>query len=250
MSLSKPNTRAELAEYSLSQLGKPVISINVAPQQIENRIEEALQFFQEYHYDGVVETYLRHQITEDDINNEFVTIPEDVLTIEKIVDSGRSNTFGGVMFDPEYQFFFQQGGTMLHGGGLVDYELFKQNISLMDMIFRGGSTPITFSRHQNRLLLDVNWQDRIAVGKWIVLKVQRLINPEEHGEIYNDRFLKRYTTALIKLQWGSNLMKFEGVQMAGGVTLNGRQIFDDAKEEITRLEEEMENMQGSSIFVG
>ena len=238
--MAKPNSRQTLEDYCLRSLGAPVIEINIDEEQMSDRIDEAIQFYQEYHGDAIVRNLYKHQVTQSDIDNGYIPIGNDknILSINNVFNTSNSQT-GGI-FSVDYQIhlndIFDLNGPH---GGIANYEMIKQYMSLIDRNVNGMYEMIEWSRHKNR----VNFHsDTIKYMKdeYVVFDGYEAIDPETYTDVYNDAFIKKYTTALFKRQWGLNLIKFEGMTLPGGVTLNGRQIFDDAKEEIREMEEQMQ----------
>ena len=233
--MAKPTTRALLQDYCLRNLGAPVIEINVDEDQIEDRTDDALQFYQEFHSDGVIREYLKHELTATDITNSYITVADSVTSIVRLLKINASS--GSVLFDMGYHmrmndiFMLQGLSTQLQS-----YEQSQQKLSLIDHTLN-TEEHVRFSRHMNRVHMDEGFGDLIA-GEFIVLEVYSIIDPGTHADVYNDLYLKKYLTALIKRQWGANMMKFDGFQLPGGITMNGRQMFEDAIEEINGLEEE------------
>ena len=233
--MAKPTTRATLQDYCLRNLGAPVIEINVDEDQVEDRTDDALQFYQEFHSDGVIREYLKHELTATDITNSYITVADSVTSIVRMLKINASS--GSVLFDMGYHmrmndiFMLQGLSTQLQS-----YEQSQQKLSLIDHTLN-TEEHIRFSRHINRVHMDEGFGDLVA-GEFIVLEVYSIIDPGTHADVYNDLYLKKYLTALIKRQWGANMMKFDGFQLPGGITMNGRQMFDDAIEEIAGLEEE------------
>lgn len=234
------NSRQSLIEYCLRKLGDPVIEINVDPDQLEDRVDEALQKYQEYHYDGTQRTFYKHQITQTDIDNGYVTIPSNILFVIKMFALSSSFNTSRNFFDIKYQMMLNDIADMHNYiGDLAYYEQMQQYLSLLDMKLN-GLPQVQFTRRQNRLHIFGDFNDGdLGVDDYIALEVHQLIDPETFTQVYDDMWLKKYTTALIKRQWGMNLIKFEGMQLPGGVMLNGRQLFDDATTEIEGLEEEL-----------
>jgi hypothetical protein len=238
--MAKVTSRETLKNYCLRALGDPVIEINVDDDQVEDRVDEALQFYQEYHGDAVVRNLRKHQVTSTDVSNGYIEVPNtaNIFSINNVFNTNNSNTAS--MFSVDYQIhlndIFDLNGTH---GGIINYELTKQYMSLIDRNINGAYEMIEWSRHKNRVNFHSDTLKNLE-GQFVVFDAYEAIDPETFRDVYNDMFLKRYTTALIKRQWGLNLIKFEGMTMPGGVTLNGRQIFDDAKEEIQQLEEQMQ----------
>ncbi|RPG29015.1 MAG: hypothetical protein CBB72_016470 [Muricauda sp. TMED12] len=235
--MANPNSRQSLADYCLRQLGAPVIEVNVDDDQLDDRIDEAIQYYQQYHADATMRNYLKHQITSTDVTNKYITIPDNILYIRRMFPLAEENSSIS-MFDARYQIHLNDIFDLGHMGNLANYVQIQQYLTTLDM-FLNGEEQFRFNRHINRAYLDVNWERDVTVGRYVVLDVTETVNPTAYTDVYNDMFLKRYTTALIKRQWGQNLMKFEGMQLPGGVTMNGRQIYEDALQDIEKLEEEM-----------
>tara|TARA_Y100000768_G_scaffold385047_1_gene370307 strand:- start:80 stop:1045 length:966 start_codon:yes stop_codon:yes gene_type:complete len=307
--MAKPNTRQTFSDYCLRSLGAPVIEINVDEDQIDDRIDEALQFYQFYHADSIEKFYLKHKVTNStltltasvagnfqvgetitggtsgakaviktaaatkitynqlddtnvafaanetitgdttsatatissiskgDIENGYIALNDaitDVVRVMPIRDSVTSTD----MFDIRYQIHLNDIHSVGFMGNLTEYVMSRQFLSLLDVVVDSDHKQINFDRHKNRLDIFMDWDEEVDVDDYLVVECYRIIDPDTFTDVYNDYFLKRYATALIKRQWGTNLLKFEGMVMPGGVTFNGRQLFDDANEEITRLEEE------------
>ena len=307
--MAKPNSRQTFSDYCLRSLGAPVIEINVDEDQIDDRIDEALQFYQFYHADSIEKFYLKHKVTNStltltasvagnfqvgetitggtsgakaviktaaatkitynalddsnvvfaanetitgdttsatatiqsiakgDIENGFITLTDaitDVVRVMPIRDSVSSTD----MFDIRYQIHLNDLHSVGFMGNLTEYVMSQQFLSLLDLVIDSDEKHISFDRHKNQLRVDMDWNEEVDEDAFLVVECYRIIDPDTFTDVYNDYFLKRYATALIKRQWGTNLLKFEGMVMPGGVTFNGRQLFDDANEEIERLEEE------------
>ena len=251
--MANPTSRATLIDYSKRKLGDPVVEINVDEDQLEDRLDEALQIFQEYHSEGTFRTFVSHQITATDVTNEYVSVASDILFVARMfaIDA----TFGSSInfFDIKYQMMLNDIADLMNfAGDLAYYEQMQQYLSLLDMKLN-GQPQVQFSRKQNRLYIFGDFQDDdINEGDYIVAEVYTEINDSDHTSIFNDMFLKEYTTALIKQQWGQNLIKFEGMQLPGGVILNGRQIYDDATGEIETLRQRVrdEHEFPPDFFVG
>jgi len=237
--MAKPNSRQTLIDYCMRSLGAPVIEINVDEDQVEDRVDEAIQFYQEYHSDSIVRVYLKHQVTSDDVSNAYITLPDNLLFVNRIFPFSSSKNSTG-MFSVDYQIHLNDIFDLNNAEGIVHYEMTKQYLSILDRQVNGMQQLSTFSRHQNRLYVEADWSSKIGVGEYIIVEGYETIDPDTHNDVYNDRFLKKYVTALIKRQWGLNLIKFEGMQLPGGVTLNGRQIYDDAVQDIEKIEEQMQ----------
>lgn len=246
------NSRQTLIEYCLRTLGDPVIEINVDPDQLEDRVDEALEYFREYNSDATLKTYLKHQVTADDISNGYIPLSTDILIVSMLFPITGGSVQKG-FFDIKYQLHLNDIANMqTYMGDLAYYEQMQQYLSLIDMKLN-GHPRVQFSQHQNRLYIFGDFEDGdIQEGDYLVAEVYQLINPDTHTSVWNDKFLKEYTTALIKRQWGANLIKFEGMQLPGGVTLNGRQIYEDAVTDIERLREEvrLEHEMPTDFFMG
>ncbi len=251
--MANPTSRSTLIDYCKRRLGDPVIEVNVDVDQIEDRIDEALQYYQEYHSDASVRGYLKHQITASDVTNKYISVSSDILYIKRLMPI--SSNFGTSynFFDIKYQMMLNDIADMNNfAGDLAYYEALQQHLSLLDMKLN-GTPQVEFSRNQNRLYIfgDIEDQD-IKEDDYVIAETYTIINPEDHTSIYNDMWLKSYATSLIKEQWGLNLMKFEGMQLPGGVIINGRQLFDDAQGELQDLRERirLEHEAPVDFFVG
>ena len=233
------NSRQQLIDYCLRRLGAPVIEVNIDDDQIEDRIDDALQFYQEYHSDATMRMYVKHQITAADIANKYITVTDNILYIKRILPlSNRSSSIN--MFDVKYQLHLNDIYDLSYIGDLVHYEMVQQYIAMLDMSLNGLETVSRFNRHMNRIYLYIYWEADVLEDDYIVLECMLVVDPTEFTDAYNDMFLKQYATQLIKQQWGANLIKFEGMVLPGGVTLNGRQMFDDATNEIAQIREQMQ----------
>lgn len=236
--MAKPNSRQTFIDYCLRSLGAPVIEINVDDDQVEDRVDEALQFYQQYHSDAIEKVYLKHQVTQTDIDNGYIAINDlvtDVVRVMPLRDTMSTNN----LFDVKYQIHLNDVYNLGFLGSLVDYEMTQQWLSLLDRIMDADDKHISFERHKNQLRIDMDWEDEVAVDQYIVIECYRIIDPDTYTDVYNDYYLKKYATALIKQQWGQNLLKFEGMTMPGGVQFNGRQIYEDAQQDIEKLTEEV-----------
>ena len=289
-----PNTRSSLKEYCLRALGKPVIDINVDEDQVEDRIDEALQYFAQYHTDGVERMYLKYKVTADDITRltknktfnadekgtvaenielesgtntqeegagdliqesgsalltedstivrtayeetqNYLIVPDSVISVINVFPlSDRANLN---MFDVRYQLrlndLYDFSST-----SIVHYEMTMRHLDFLDHILV-GEKPLRFNQLSNRLYIDMDWNEDIDADEFLIIECYRKLDPSSHTNIFDDLYLKRYTTALIKRQWGQNLSKFSGTAMLGGVTLNGPELFSTALQEQQKLEEEI-----------
>ena len=255
--MATPSTRETLKQYCLRNLGKPVIDINVDDDQVEDRIDEALQYFAQYHVDGVERMYLKYLVTEADITrmttdasesatensitttykraDNFLVVPSSVISVINVFPlSDRANLN---MFDVRYQLrlndLYDFSST-----SIVHYQMTMQHLDFLDHILV-GEKPMRFNQLSNRLYLDMDWGTDITAGEYLIFEVYRKVDPDTYTDLYDDLYLKRYTTALIKRQWGQNLSKFSGTAMLGGVTLNGPELFSAAIDDQQRLEEEI-----------
>lgn len=236
--MAKPNSRQTLIDYCLRNLGHPVIEINIDEDQIDDRIDEGLQFYQHYHADAIEKVFLKHQVTQTDIDNGYIPIPElvtDVIRLLPIRDTMSANN----LFDIKYQMHLNDMFSLGYMGSLLEYSMAQQYLSTLDLIIDSDDKFVSFDRHRDQLRIDMAWGEEVVVNDYLIIEAYRIIDPDTYTDVYNDYYLKKYCTALIKKQWGANLIKFEGMQMPGGVTFNGRQLFDDAVEELQKLEEEV-----------
>jgi sporulation protein YlmC with PRC-barrel domain len=318
--MAKPTTRAQFKDYCLRKLGHPVIQINLDDDQIEDRIDDALSFFHDYHFDGCEKIYMKHQFTQADIDRRWIYCPDPVIFVTGVLPFDDSNSSIN-MFDLRYQLRLHDLYDFT-SVSYVSYEITMQHIRTLNLLF-SGTPQFRFNRHHNKVHLDINWESDAQVGKYVIIECYRKMNPDTVtltgtitgntssntltgtattfdqeviendfitlsdgqevqirklnspteiviatsltanvsnvsmtkpgiSDVWNDRFLKKYATALIKRQWGNNMKKFSGIQMPGGVTLNGKEIYDEAAEEIEKIEEDMFNFNSlpSEIFTG
>jgi hypothetical protein len=251
--MASPTSRQELIDFCLRRLGEPVLEVNVDVDQIEDKVDDAIQKYQEFHSDATIRTYLKYQITADDVTNGYVPISSNIIFVSKVFPFSSTYGSSGNLFDIRYQMFLNNMGDFINFAGDLAYLYqMEQYLSMIDQQLHGHPT-VKFSRRQNRLYIWGDFEDEdLQEDDYLVAEVYQTIDPETHTSIYNDMFIKDYTTALIKQQWGANLSKFEGMQLPGGVTLNGRQIFEDASADIERLEEKLRSEQELPVdfFVG
>ena len=269
--MAQPSSRADLINYCKRQLGAPVLEINIADEQVEDIIDDALQYFHERHFDGVIQTYLKYKITQEDKdrgqgrggnnpigivtttatstvglsttfsyeeNSNYIQVPPSVIGINKIFKYDGPQTSTNNMFSVKYQMFLND---MYYFGSteILTYAMTKRYLEDLDFILNNDK-QIRFNQRQNRLYLDIDFGD-VAVDDYLIIDCYRLIDPNDFTRVYNDAFLKKYATALMKRQWGQNLIKFQGVKLPGGVELNGRQIYDDAQKDLEMIKEQMSN---------
>ena len=230
MSATQPASRTELREYCLRALGKPVIQINVEEDQLEDRLEEGLQMYQEFHGDATIKTYLKHEITQDDIDNSYVTLLEATIGVIAVfpLDSGSTKN----MFDVRYQLYLNDIYDLTKTS-IVSYYQVQQHLGVLQEVF-SGKPGMRFSRHQDRLYVDVDWSKEFNVGDYLVAECVQIVDPTTH------MWLKQYTTELFRKQWGNNLIKYQGTQLPGGTTLDGGRILDEAKSNIEILLQDLE----------
>lgn len=266
--MAKPTNRSELIDYCKRKLGYPVLEINVAEEQIEDLVDDALQFFYERHFDGVTQTFLKYEITQDDIergksqsngpgistssataliggslktfnyfeSNNYIQIPDHIIGINKVMNFEGSNSLSSGMFSVKYQLFLNEVYNW-SSIELLSYTMVKRYLEDIDFLL-STQKQIRFNQRQSKLYLDIDWST-LRRGQYIIIDCYRLLDPSESPKIWNDSFLKPYLTALIKKQWGQNLIKFQGVKLPGGTELNGRQIYDDGEKEISAILEKM-----------
>ena len=269
--MAQPASRTDLINYCKRQLGAPVLEINIADEQVDDLVDDALQYFHERHFDGVIQTFLKYKITQDDIdrgrgkgsdnpvgivtttatstvgisstfsfeeNSNFLQIPPAVLGINKIFRFDGSNTVTNNMFSVKYQLFLNDVYTF-SSTEILSYAMTKRYLEDLDFAL-GTEKYIRFNKRQDRLYLDFDW-GAASKDDYLIIDCYRLIDPNDFTRVYNDSFLKKYLTALMKRQWGQNLIKFQGVKLPGGIELNGRQIYDDAEKELAIIREQMSN---------
>ena len=269
--MAQPASRTDLINYCKRQLGAPVLEINIADEQVDDLVDDALQYFHERHFDGVIQTFLKYKITQDDIdrgrarggnnpvgivtttatstvgisstfsfeeNSNFLQIPPAVLGINKIFRFDGSNTVTNNMFSVKYQLFLNDVYTF-SSTEILSYAMTKRYLEDIDFAL-GTEKYIRFNKRQDRLYLDFDW-GAASKDYYLIIDCYRLIDPNDFTRVYNDSFLKKYLTALMKRQWGQNLIKFQGVKLPGGIELNGRQIYDDAEKDLEIIREQMSN---------
>ena len=235
--MAVPATRAQFKEYCLRKLGKPVIEINVHDDQIDDRIDESLRYYWDYHFDGSHKTYYKHPVTQTDKDNTYITLPENIIGAINIFDVGDAVNTNN-LFNIRYQIALNDLYT-LTSQSMVPYFMAMQHIQLLEELLV-GKQPIRYERHRDRLHIDMDW-NKVDVGHYIIIEAYEIIDPDVWTDAWSDRWLQNYCTAKIKYQWGSNLTKFVGLNLPGGVQFNGEKILDDAATEIAKMEEEMLN---------
>jgi len=212
-----------------------VIEINVDEDQVDDRVDEALDYYADYHFDAFEVTYYKHVVTADDKTNKYITIPDNIIGIVDMFDIGDATSTNN-LFNVRYQIALNDLYD-LSRYELVPFYMNFQNIRFIEEILV-GKQRMRYNRHMNRAYIDMDWE-RMDTGTYIVMKAYRVIDPDTYTDVWKDRWLLRYAACLIKLQWGSNLIKFEGMQLPGGIQFNGQKLYDDAYQERQQLEEEM-----------
>jgi hypothetical protein len=267
--MSKPASRQQLIDYCLRRLGAPVLEINIDDDQIDDLVDDALQYFQERHFDGVERMYLKYKITEADLNrgranptngvgivtttgtasisgigtttfnfyenSNFIQVPDSVIGIEKVFKFDTSSISAG-MWSIKYQLFLNDL-YYFNSVELLQYAMVKTYLEDIDFLL-STDKQIRFNKRQNRLYLDIDWEAK-AKDTFIILDCYRILDPNDFTKVYNDSFLKKYLTAIMKRQWGQNLIKFRGVKLPGGIELNGREIYEDAERELESIRQRM-----------
>jgi hypothetical protein len=234
--MATPTTKATFKEYCLRKLGKPVIEINVDDDQVDDRIDEALRYWYDYHFDGSEKVYYKHAITETDVTNKYITLPENIIGAVSIFSMGDPSLSSDDLFNIRYQIALNDVYTLTNVS-LVPYYMVMEHLALMTELLV-GKQPIRYSRHKDRLHVDMDW-NTVAVGSFLLVEAYEVVDPETFTDAYNDRWLQNYATTLIKEQWGSNLTKFTGMSLPGGVQFNGEKIYNDAVDARTKMEQEM-----------
>ena len=233
--MASPTTRSEFKAYCLRKLGAPVIEINVEDDQVEDRIDESLKYYYDYHFDGTERIYYKHQITASNVSDKYIILPENIIGAVRIFNIGDPMVTNN-LFDIRYQIALNDLYT-LTSVSMIPYYMMFQHIQLLEQLLV-GQQPIRYNRHMNRLFVDMDW-NKVNVGNFLLVEAYQVVDPETYTDVWGDRWLSRYTTALIKKQWGSNLTKFSGLQLPGGVQFNGDKIYNDAVNEIEAMEKEM-----------
>jgi hypothetical protein len=233
--MALPVSRHEAKEYCLRQLGKPVIQINVDDTQVEDRIDEALNVYWNYHFDGVEKTYYKYELTQTDIDNKYIVMPDNIIGVVHLFPIGQSLT-SSKLFDIRYQIALNELYSIANVS-MVPYYQTMMHIQLIEQLIV-GLQPIRYNKHSNRLFLDMNW-DLVESGDIIVVEAYQVVNPNVYPDVWKDVWFLRYLTCLIKLQWGSNLKKYQNLEMPGGIVFNGQQIYNEAMAEKKELEQEL-----------
>lgn len=233
--MAQPTTREEFKEWCLRKLGKPVIEINVDKDQVDDRVDEALSFYWDYHFDGTERTFFKHQVTANNISEGYITVPENIIGVVNLFDIGDALSTNN-LFNIRYQFALNEIYD-LSNYNLSNYYLAMQHIQFLEELLV-GKQMLRYNRHVNKLYIDMDW-GKVNEGDYIIAEAYNIVDPNTYADVWKDRWLQNYAAAKIKYQWGSNLTKFSGMQLPGGVSFNGEQILQDAQAEIQKLEEEM-----------
>lgn len=233
--MARVTSRVEFKEYCLRRIGKPVIDINVDDEQVEDRVDEALKFYWDYHFDGTEKIFYKYQITPQDVINKWIPVPSNVIGVVNIFALGDYIATNNI-FNIRYQIALNDLYTLTYQS-MVPYYMAFQQLQLLEQLLV-GQQPIRYNRISDKLYIDANW-DKLQPGYFIVAEAYQIIDPDVYSKVWEDRWLQRYASALIKRQWGTNLTKFSGMQLPGGVTFNGEKIYNDAEAEIEKYENEM-----------
>lgn len=230
-----PTTRSQFKDYCLRKLGAPVIEINVDDDQVDDRIDEAIKYYWDYHFDGADKVYYKYQITEEDVANKYITMPDNILGVVNIFEIGQALNTNN-LFNIRYQIALNDLYT-LTSVSMVPYYMALQHIQFLEQ-FLVGKQPLRYNRMINKLYIDMDW-NIINVGNYIIVEAYQVIDPAVYPKAFGERLLQNYAAALIKEQWGSNLKKYQGMQLPGGLTFNGQQIFDEGYNERKAIEKEI-----------
>ena len=233
--MAQPTSKEDFKDYILRKIGAPVIDINVADEQVEDRVDEAVSFWRDYHYNGSQMVYLKHQITEADKENGYIPLPQWLLGISKIFDMDTSISTGTGMFNVNYQFVLNNIQDMT-SYSMQNYYMTMQHIEFMQEMLV-GKQMIRYNKHVNKLHIDTDNKSWV-VGNYIIIEAYDVVNPDEYAEVWSDRWLQNYAAVLVREQWGLNLTKFTQMQLVGGVQFNGEQILAEARADRERMEEE------------
>jgi len=233
--MATPTSNTEFKEFCLRKLGKGVIEINVSDAQVDDRVDEAINFYQDYHFDGTERTFYKKQITQSDKDNKYITLPDNIIGAVNIFDIGDADNTNN-LFNVRYQIALNDLYT-LTSQSLVPYYMAFQHLELYEQILV-GKQPIRYNRHKNVFHVDMDW-DKIAVDQYLIVEAYQVIDPDTFTKMYGDYWLQRYATALIKIQWGENLKKFQGMQMPGGMVMDGMSIYNEGLRDKEQLEMEM-----------
>jgi hypothetical protein len=240
--MAQPTSRSELRDYCLRKLGFPVIDINVDDDQLEDRIDDALQLFREYHYDGTTQEYLGVKVTESMRKNNIVPVPDSIIGVSRLLPVSSGNISSGTkqgfnIFDINYQIRLNDFYN-LTSSSYTYYVIAREHLSMLDMIVT-GEIPYEFNKKTSSIKVFMDWGGRTSVGEYIVFQATRIVDPDSYEKVFNDVWVKEYTTALFKRQWGANLSKYANYTLPGGLVVNGEKILMDATQDVLRLEEHL-----------
>jgi len=233
------NSRKKLKDYIYRKLGAPVIEINVDDAQVEDRIDDAVQFLGEYHFDGINKIFLPHTITEAEYNQRYIEFnnPNILSIVGMYPIGGESQTSTDNVFGARFQYSLQDFNNLIDMD-LTNWTIVQQRLSLIQQMLE-PEKQLRWNRITNQLFIDADWESDFPIGTGLVFEVYAQVNPAQYPDVYDNHFLKKYATALVKMQWGQNLSKYSGIQLPGGVTFDGKTIYEDAKAEADKLETEM-----------
>ena len=234
--MAVPTSRAEFKAYCLRKLGAPVIEINVDDDQVEDRIDESLRYWWDYHFDGSDKVYYKHQVTETDRTNKYITLPQNINGVVRVFQIADPIVRSDDLFNIRYQIALNDLYT-LTSVSMIPYYMTMEHLALISELLVGNQ-PIRYQRHKDRLYVDMDW-GKIHAGEFLLVEAYEVIDPDVYTDVWGDRWFQNYTTAKIKYQWGSNLTKFSGMSLPGGVQFNGEKILEDARQEIEKMEQEM-----------
>jgi hypothetical protein len=233
--MAQPQSREEFKEYILRKIGAPVIQINVAEEQVEDRVDEAVSFWRDYHYNGSQLVYLKHKLTAQDVENGYVTLPQNLLGISKIFDLDTSISTGTGIFNVQYQFVLNNISDIT-GYSVTNYWMTLSHMEFLQEILVGRPL-IRYNKHVNRLYIDADKSSLVA-DRYIIIEAYDIIDPDAYSDVWGDRWLQNYASVLVREQWGLNLTKFTNMQLVGGVQFNGEQILSEARAERQAMEED------------
>ena len=228
-------TRQGLIDYCLRSLGEPVVEINIDEQQIEDRVDEAIEHYKMYHYDGIEKMYLKHQITQDDIDQRYIPIPDYIYGVTRVFPVAAGTGTSKSIFNLQYQLRLNDLYD-LTSVSVVYYQMVMNHLALLDTTLN-GLTLYRFNRRTGRLYIEEDWTLNMPVDSYILVECYRALDPATYPSVYGDNWLKHYTTALLKKQWATNIKKFSGLQLPGGVTIDGDKLYTEAVEEVKELDD-------------
>lgn len=226
--------REELKQYALRALGAPLVDIDITDEQMEDRIDEAIDFFREYYFDGIQKMYLKYQITATDITNQYITLPDHVWGVTKIFPLANTASVEPNIFDLQYQLRMNDLRD-LTSTSLVYYTQVMSHLSLIDWLLTKGK-QVRFNRNTDKLYIDMNWGTSVLEGYWLIIEGYSALDPNESPKFWNNRVFKEYVTAMFKKQWAAPLKKYQNIALPGGITVNGQELYDEAINELKEIE--------------